>query len=180
MNKKDIVSILNDISIFYELNNESFFKIRAYQMASRALEISDIEINKNTGIDELLKIKGIGKSIASQIIELLNSGRLELYDELRSKIPSGLIEMLKIPKLGPKKIKYLYDTLKISTIAELENACIENRLAGLPNFGKKTQENILHGIELIKKFKDKFLYSDVIDEAENIVSKLKNYKYVIN
>ena len=87
--------------------------------------------------------------------------------------------MLKIPKLGPKKIKYLYDNLGICTIDELKYACLENKLINLPNFGPKTQENILKGIEFISKYKDRFLYASVIDEALQLENLVKNLDCVI-
>jgi DNA polymerase (family X) len=87
--------------------------------------------------------------------------------------------MLSIPTIGPKKVKYLYDNLGISNIGELEYACHENRLIDLPNFGKKTQENILKGIEHLKRYKGKYLYANVIEEAEAINEKIRNFKYVI-
>ena len=143
MNKKDIVNILNEICVLLELKGENFFKIRAYQVAARALEVADISIDSNTEVKKLQAVNGIGSGIASQISILVKTGDLKLYDDLKSAIPPGLLEMLKIPKLGPKKIKYLYDTLKICTIPELKYACLENKLINLPNFGPKTQENIL-------------------------------------
>jgi len=179
MNKKDIAKILDEISIFYELTGENFFKIRAYQMAARALEVSDIEIIRgNTNLEELQSIKGVGAGIAKQILELLETGELKLYKELKNNIPPGLMEMLKIPKLGPKKIKYLYDSLDIKSIPELEYACLENKLLKLENFGPKTQENILKGIEFFSRHKDRFLYADIIDEATLIEEKLRNFKAV--
>ena len=156
MNKKEIVKILNDISVFYELKDENFFKIRAYQNAARALEVTDIEINNNTTIKELKSIKGIGPHIAEQIQALAATGSLKLYEDLKNSVPPGLIEMLRIPTLGPKKIKYLYENLVITNAGELEFACLENKLINLPGFGKKTQENILKGIELLQKFKERF------------------------
>ncbi len=179
MNKKDIVKILEEISIFYELKGENFFKIRAYQMAARALDVSDIEITLgNTTLEDLQAIKGIGSSIAKQILELLETGKLKLYEELKNSTPPGLVEMLKIPKLGPKKIKYLYDRLDIKSIPELEYACLENKLLKLENFGPKTQENILKGIEFFSRHKDRFLYADVLDEATLIEDKLRNFKAI--
>lgn len=180
MEKKDIVKILNEISIFYELKGENFFKIRAYQIAAKALEISEIKLTKNTTLEEIQEIKGIGKSIATQIKALIDTGKLQIYEDLKKSIPAGLIEMLKIPKLGPKKIKYLYENLNISTVSELEYACLENKLINLPGFGKKTQENILHGIELIKKYKERFLYSEVINQALNIENKLRSFNLIEN
>ncbi len=178
MNKKDIVKILNEISVLYELNGENFFKVRAYQMGASALELSDIEVDDNITVEELKSIKGIGASIAEQIRSLAQTDRLQLYDDLKAATPPGLVEMLKIPGLGPKRIKYLYDDLGITSIAELEYACIENKLLNLPNFGEKTQTKILKGIELLNKFKERFLYAEVIDEAESLHEKISSFKYV--
>lgn len=176
MNKKEIVDILNEICILLELKGENFFKIRAYQMAARALEVADIDVGADgtATVEELKNIDGIGAGIAGQISTLIKTGSLQIYDDLKSAIPPGLLEMLKIPKLGPKKIKYLYDNLGISTIAELKYACLENNLINLPNFGPKTQENILKGIEFISKYKDRFFYSSVIGEALQLENLVKN------
>ncbi|OFW45534.1 MAG: histidinol-phosphatase, partial [Actinobacteria bacterium RBG_13_35_12] len=159
--------------------DENFFKIRAYVNAARALEMSDIDVNKNTPLSELKKIKGIGTHIAEQIKALAETGSLKLYEDLKNSIPPGLFEMMKIPKLGPKKIKYLYDNLAIASISELEYACIENKLLNLPNFGQKTQENILKGIELINRFKEKFLFASVVEEAQKLHEKIADSPFVI-
>jgi len=178
MNKKDIVKVLNEISVLYELNGENFFKVRAYQMGASALEVSDIEIDENITVEELKSIKGIGAGIAEQIKSLAQTDTLQLYGDLKASTPTGLVEMLKIPGLGPKRIKYLYDNLGITGISELEYACIENKLLNLPNFGEKTQKKILKGIELLNKFKERFLYSEVIYEAESLHAKITACKYV--
>ncbi|MBU4293774.1 MAG: DNA polymerase/3'-5' exonuclease PolX [Actinobacteria bacterium] len=179
MGKKEIIKLLNEISIIYEMRDENFFKIRAYANAARALEMSDIDINKSTPAAELKKIKGIGTHIAEQIKALAETGSLKLYEDLKNSTPPGLFEMMKIPKLGPKKIKYLYDNLEITSIGELEYACIENKLLNLPNFGQKTQENILKGIELLNRFKDRFLFANVIEEAQKLHTKIANSPFVI-
>jgi len=178
MDKEEIIKTLKEISVLLELKNENPFKIRAYQNSARALETSDIELNKDLKIEDLKGIKGIGSHIAEKIKTLIYTGRLKYYEELKESVPPGLVEMLAIPTMGPKKIKYLFDNLGISNIGELEYACIENRLVDLPNFGKKTQENILKGIEVLKKFKGKFLFAGVIEEAEKIHKKIENFKYV--
>jgi len=178
MDKEEIIKTLKEISVLLELKNENPFKIRAYQNSARALETSDIELNKDLKIEDLKGIKGVGSHIAEKIKTLIYTGRLKYYEELKKSVPPGLVEMLAIPTMGPKKIKYLFDNLGISNIGELEYACIENRLVDLPNFGKKTQENILKGIEVLKKFKGKFLFAGVIEEAEKIHKKIENFKYV--
>jgi DNA polymerase (family X) len=179
INKKEIVGILNEICVLLELKGENFFKIRAYQIAARALEVSDIAIDSNTSVEELHKISGIGEGISSQVLTLIKTGDFKIYSELKASIPTGLLDMLKIPKLGSKKIKFLYDNLGISTIDELKYACLENRLMHLPNFGQKTQENILKGIEFVSKYKDRFLYANVIDEALQLENSVKNLDCVI-
>jgi DNA polymerase (family 10) len=95
------------------------------------------------------------------------------FEELIHDIPESLLELVQIPNLGPKKIKVLYDDLGITNVGELEYACRENRLIGLPGFGKKTQEKILHGIEFVKRHKGEYLTGEVYPIAYNIREKLQ-------
>lgn len=173
MDLKQIVKELDTIATILEIKDENFFKIRAYQNASRVLEASGILLEQDTKIEDIKAIKGIGSHIASNIKEMLDKGSSQEFERLKASIPPGLLEMLKIPKMGPKKVKYLFENLGISTIGQLEYACIENRLVELPGFGKKTQENILKGIELLKKFKEQYLYSELIVQAEKILQKIQ-------
>lgn len=178
MDKEELLKILKEISVLLELKDENPFKIRAYQNAARALESSDIDFSRDLKAEDFKDIKGVGPHIAERIKELIDTGSLKVYEELKESIPPGLVEMLSIPTMGPKKIKYLYDNLGISDISQLEYACMENRLTALPNFGEKTQENILKGIEILKKYKGRYLYANIIDEAEVIHDKIKNFRYI--
>ena len=179
MDKKEIIRIFNEIGVMLELADENPFKIRAYYNAARTLETSSIDLDKDIKIEDLKSIKGIGPHIAEHIKALIDTGRFKFYEDLKESTPPGLIEMLKIPTMGPKKIKYLYAILGISNIGQLEYACVENRLMDLPNFGLKSQDNILKGIEAVKKYKGKFLFAEVITEAEAIHNKIQNFKYII-
>ena len=178
MDKNSIVKTLEEISIMLELKDENPFKIRAYQNAASALEKSDIDISKNIQVSDLLKIRGIGRNLADHIKTLAFDKNLDFYEELKESVTPELLEMLKIHSLGPKKVKYLFNNLNIGSIPDLEKAIAENKLVDLPNFGKKTQENILKGINSIKKFKEFYYFADVIDLAESIVSKLKLNKNI--
>ncbi|MBC8388381.1 MAG: DNA polymerase/3'-5' exonuclease PolX [Actinobacteria bacterium] len=178
MDKKEIIRIFNEIGVMLELADENPFKVRAYYNAARTLETSSIDLDKDIKIEELTNIKGIGSHIAEHIKALIDTGRFKFYEDLKESTPPGLIEMLKIPTMGPKKIKYLYASLGISNIGQLEYACVENRLMDLPNFGLKSQNNILKGIEAVKKYKGKFLFAEVITEAEAIFNKIQNFKHV--
>ena len=149
MDKNSIIKTLDEIAMMLELKDENPFKVRAYRNAARALETSDIAIDRNISVKELLKIRCIGKNIADHITTLACNNKLDFYEELKESITPPLLEMLKIPTLGPKKIKFLYDNLNIGSIPDLEKAISENKLVSLPNFGLKTQENISRGIESV-------------------------------
>jgi DNA polymerase (family 10) len=165
MDKKTVIDILNEIGLLLELKGENPFKIRAYYNAARALETLDEDIEVLVKNNKLKEVKGIGEAINKKITELINTGRLEYYENLKASIPEGLIEMIKIPGLGPKKIKTLYDKLDIKTVGELEYACLENRLVELPGFGEKTQKKILEGIKFVKRFSNQHLFSEACLEA---------------
>ncbi|HHV75047.1 DNA polymerase/3'-5' exonuclease PolX [Thermoanaerobacterium butyriciformans] len=168
MDKKTVVNILNEIGLLLELKGENPFKSRAYYNAARTIEVLDDDIERLIKEDRLKDIKGIGDALNKKLTELITTGRLEYYENLKASIPEGLIEMLKIPGLGPKKIKTLYDKLDIKTVGELEYACIENRLVELPGFGEKTQKKILEGIQFIKQFSGKHLFMDAYLEATSL------------
>lgn len=168
MDKKTIVEILNNIGLLLELSGENPFKSRAYYNAARTIEVLDEDIETLVKEDRLKDVKGIGDAINKKLIELITTGNLKYYEDLKASIPPGLIDMLKIPGLGPKKIKTLYDKLNITTIGELEYACIENRLIELPGFGEKTQKKILDGIQFIKQFSGQHLYAEAYNDAVNL------------
>ena len=179
MDKKDVVRILDQTATLLELGGADFFKVRAYRGASRALESSGMETGINTKAKDLQATKGIGKNIAGHIVELISSGTFAEYERLKASTPPGLLVMLRIPGMGAKKVKYLFDNLGISDMETLEQACLENRLSVLPGFGKKTQDNILKGIHAVKRYQQKFLYSQVIGQAELILEKLRKGGSVI-
>ncbi|MCP2239625.1 DNA polymerase/3'-5' exonuclease PolX [Thermoanaerobacterium thermosaccharolyticum] len=165
MDKKTVINIFNEIGLLLELKGENPFKSRAYYNAARTIEVLDDDIEKLIKEDRLKDIKGIGDALNKKLTELITTGRLEYYENLRASIPEGLIEMLKIPGLGPKKIKTLYDKLDIKTVGELEYACVENRLVELPGFGEKTQKKILEGIQFIKQFYGQHLFVEAYLDA---------------
>ncbi len=179
MDKKDVVRILDQTATLLELGGADFFKVRAYRGASRALESSGMETDINTKAKDLQATKGIGKNIAGHIVELISNGTFAEYERLKASTPPGLLVMLRIPGMGAKKVKYLFDNLGISDMETLEQACLENRLSVLPGFGKKTQDNILKGIHAVKRYQQKFLYSQVIGQAELILEKLRKGGSVI-
>ena len=178
--KEKVIEILEEIAVLLELSGENPFKSRAYSNAARNLEKIPEDLHDLASQGKLHDIQGIGDAIGRKISELLSSGKLEYYEKLKASIPPGHLEMLKISGLGPKKIHALYQELGIKTVGELEYACHENRLVELKGFGKKTQDNILAGIERIKNYSLRRLYDEVWEEANGLLPVVKKNKYVID
>lgn len=179
MDKKEVSKILEEIGILLELQGENPFKTRAYFNGARIIELLKEDIHVLVKEDRLKEIKGIGKALQEKITELVETGKLEYYEELKEQIPEGIFEILKIPGLGPKKVKILYDELEITTIGELEYACLENRLIDLKGFGEKTQNKILEGIQLLKKYRGQHLIATGMTLGEKILEDLRQHKDLI-
>jgi DNA polymerase (family 10) len=176
---KGVGNALREVALLLELKGENPFKVRAYSNAARSIEILEEEVRAIIHEGRLKEIEGVGEALAQHITELVETGKLQLLEELKKTIPPGHLEMLKIPGLGPKKIKALSDTLHIQTIGELEYACSENRLVELQGFGQKTQEKILKGIQQVKKYQGRYLFGDVISTADAILEKIRSHPKVL-
>src|SRR5664279_4106129 len=127
MDKEQVAEILVSIGTLLELKGENPFKTRAYLNAARSLETSNESLGRLVAENRLGEIKGIGEALQKKITELVQTGKLAYYEELKASVPPGLLEMLDIPGLGPKKIKALHDELGIESVEQLELACKENK-----------------------------------------------------
>lgn len=172
MTNKEIAKQFDFIANLMELHDENPFKIRSYQNAYNVIRQNNEEIS-DLNFDQLIQIKGIGKSIATDILELFNSGEIKLLNELLAKTPEGLLDLLKIKGIGPKKIRALWLDLSISSLGELEYAIKENRLTLLKGFGSKIQDNILSQIEFLNANKGKILYFKAKFIADELIEKLR-------
>lgn len=179
MDNKTVAEILEEIGTLLELKGENPFKCRAYHNASRIVAslMTDLKLLSESG--GLKKIKGIGEGLAEKIVELIQTGKSEYHEELKSSLPPGLLDMLRIPGLGPKRIKVLYDKLNITSIEKLKEAAENKQLEKLEGFGEKIEVNILKGIEQLKKHAGKFLYPVAKESADKIISDLKNLKSLL-
>jgi len=172
--KNEIADILVEIGTLLELNGENPFKVRAYQAGARALEgVEEVELARLVADGELKTVKGIGDALAQKITELHRTGRLEYYEKLKSSMAPGLVALLQIPGLGPKKIKVLHDKLGVADIAALTQACADGRVAALDGFGEKTQEKILAGIKNREAYGRRHLWWEAWETAEPILSGLR-------
>lgn len=172
MDAQKVSSMLSEIAALLELKGENPFKIKAYENGARIVEGLGDRLPSLVKERRLSELKGIGPALSEKITELVETGRLPYYDELRKEFPPTIFELLDIPGLGPKKIRQLYQQLNIRSLGELEYACLENRLLTLEGFGEKSQANILHGIQLLKRHQGQFLFSEALEAAEALVGQL--------
>jgi DNA polymerase (family 10) len=179
MDKSKIAEILIEIGMLLELKGENPFKTRAYGNAARAIENLEEPLEKVIAEDRITEVKGIGDAIGKKIKELVETGKLTYYEELKASLPPGLSEMLEIPGVGPRKIKILYEKLGIESIEQLEAACKSGKVAELDGFGEKTAKNICEGIERRRTYASKFLLSGAWKAAEPLLESLRSHPAVI-
>ena len=179
MDKDQVGAILVEIGTLLELKGENPFKTRAYTNAARAIESLAEPLPKIVAEDRLGEIKGVGEGIAKKITELVQTGKLAYYDELKASIPPGLVAMLDIPGLGPKKIQALRQKLGVDSIEKLEQACQAGKVAKLEGFGEKTQANILEGINRRRSYASRHLISEAIPLADALLEALRSHPDVI-
>jgi DNA polymerase (family 10) len=179
MDKEEVAEILVEIGTLLELKGENPFKTRAYLNAARALESLAEPLSKVVADNRLNEIKGLGEGLQGKIKILVNTGSLPYYDELKASVPEGLVEMLRIPGLGPKKVKALHDKLEIRSVEELEAACKAGRVATLDGFGEKTQTKILEGIQFKRTYAARHHLDTALAVAEPILESLRHHPEVI-
>ena len=174
MDKRAIAKVLEEIGLLLELKGENPFKSNAYYNAARTIESLTEDVTELIASGRIRDLKGIGAALAEKLAELVGTGRLTYYEELKQSVPPGLLEMTAIPGMGPKKIAAVWGQLGITTMGELEYACVENRLVSLPGFGQKTQDKIRQGIQQLKRRRGFHLYANGIGEAERIVEVIRH------
>ncbi len=173
MDKTQVANLLEQIGVLLALKEGStVFEVRAYENAARTLNSLDGDITQLVREGKLKGIPGLGSTIIKRIEEAVKTDHIAFYDELVANTPAIKLDMLRIAGLGPKRINTIYDQLQVSSIAELEQACKDDRVANLPGFGKKTQDKILQGISFLHQHADRFLYLVAEEEAKLIQAAL--------
>lgn len=178
MTNNDVAEILIEIGTLLELKGENPFKTRAYQNGARTIEGLSEPLEKLVAEGRLEGLKGIGEALQQKITELVTTGKLRYFEELKASVPPGLVAMLGIPGLGPKKVKALNDRLGVTTVDELEAACQAGRVAGFDGFGEKTQQKILDGIAHSRTYASKHHLSAALAVAEPILEALRGHPAV--
>ncbi len=172
LNPKEIaeasIALLEEIHHLLELKGENPFKIRAFEKAAKNLS-GQLDLKERAQNGTLTEITGIGKGIAEILVEFILKGTSQARDELLASLPQGLIELTRVPGLGPKRALQLIEALEVHSLSELEYACRENRLIKLKGFGEKVQQKILEGIRFLNAGQGQIRLGDALGVAEKLL-----------
>ena len=168
-----LARIFGEIADMLEIKEESIFRISAYRRAARAMESLTEDVAAVAARGELEDLPGIGTSSAEKIDEYLQTGVITYYEDLRASLPEGIITLMSVPEVGPKTAVLLHEKLGVKTIDELEKAARQGRVRALPRMGAKTEENILRGIELIRRTKERRPLGQVLPHAKEVEDALR-------
>jgi len=175
MKKEELIEIFLKIADILEMQNVAW-KPQAYRVAARSLEDLDedlVDIYKKGGLAAIEEIPGIGEGLGKKIIEFIETGKIKEFEKLKKTIPGGLLEMMDVPGLGPKKAKVLYEKLGIKNLDDLQKAAKAGKIRKLEMFKEKTEKNILENIKLYKVKKGRIPFKLASKEATRILSILK-------
>jgi DNA polymerase (family 10) len=174
MTGRQIASVFSDIQTYLELNGEEDFKTKAYARAARALETTTVDVEAAARAGRLTSIPGIGKTLAVEVLEIVETGTCRQLEELRKSTPPGLIDITRIRGVGGKKVRTLHLALGVASLDELEAACRDNRVAGVAGFGAKSQENILAGIVELRKNEGRFRLDTALRLVDELLPRLRS------
>jgi DNA polymerase (family 10) len=180
MKNKFVADTLSMIADLLDMKGEVFYKTRAYRTAAQNIEGLDEDIETFVKQGTLESIPGIGEALAKKIKELVTTGKLMYLEDLKKEFPAGLIDLLSIPGLGPKKVAAMYSKLGITTLKELQEAAAAGKLRGLFGFGEITEKNILRGIQLLEKTSGRVLLSVAYKDGMEYVAYLKTCTQIQN
>jgi len=180
MKNQELSKIFFEIANYLEIDGVSFkpFAYRKVAMVLDSLKDDVGEIYRNGGTKALQEIPGVGEGIANAIEEYLKTDKIKQFEQLKKKLPFKVDELLKVEGLGPKKIKVLYQKLKVKNLKDLEKAAKAHKIAPLFGFGEKTEKNILQGLEFLKKSKGRFLLGEIMPSVKEVIVRLKNQKEI--
>ena len=175
MNNDQVSEILSQMADLLEMKGEERFKVVAYQKAARAIGHLSRDLREFAQEGDLEQIPGIGKSIAAKVHELLETGQLRQYDEMRAELPEGVLRIADVPGIGPKTAYRICQELGVSTVEGLEKAILQGRLEELPRMGKKTGENILRHIRGYRSKDGRIPLGKALPVAEAVCAAVRPY-----
>lgn len=173
LDKLAVARALREIGRLLEVRGENPFKVRAYENGARALEDAREDLPTLLGSGGLRDLRGIGDALAQKIEELHRTGRTGLLDRLRGELPPGILDLIQVPDLGPRKIAALHAALGISSVAELEAACRAGRVRAVKGFGERSEQRILEHLARRSSAAGRMLLSDALDLGERLARHLR-------
>jgi len=171
MNKK-IAQMFNEIADLLELKGVDF-KPRAYRKAARKIESMKEDIHKYYENDNIKDIEGVGDAMEGKIKEIIETDTLEYLEELREELPSGLVDVMKVPDIGPKSAKKLHEEIGIEDLDSLKKEAEQGNIKDIKGFGKKTEQKIIRGIDMLEEISGRHLLDEVIPVSEDIIEYLE-------
>jgi DNA polymerase (family 10) len=181
MKNSEVAKVFQDIADLLELKGENVFKVRAYQKAARAIEHHPRELEAMLGEGEdLQSIPGVGEAIAKKTAELITTGGLGYYENLKAEFPQGITNLLDIPGIGPKTASKLSGELGITSVDELEQAIKDGRVAALFRLGEKTADNILHQIQALRRKDQRIPIGEALPIVQEVIAALRSIPGVRN
>jgi DNA polymerase (family 10) len=173
MNKEQVAAALEEIGTLLELQGESSFRCLAYHNAARTISQLETNLADVVAAGKLDEIPGIGATLKDKITTLATTGQLSYLDDLRKKTPPGLLKILRIPGLGPKKVKAMYDQLGIDDLDKLKAACEAGQVAELKGFGQKTQQKILDGLQFVAEAGERVRIDQALPMALALLARME-------
>lgn len=173
MKNQEVAAVFDGIADILEIQGANPFRIRAYRKAAQNIENLTEDISVVAAKGGLEAIAGIGKDLAGKIQEIITTGTFKDYEDLKKEVPSGIVTLLAIPGVGPRTAKLLFDHFGVSSIEEVEKLALEHKIQGLPGIKARTEENILKGIAILKKGRERLPVGIALPVAEEIVAVLR-------
>jgi DNA polymerase (family X) len=179
MTQDEVAAALDEIGTLLALKGENAFRCNAYHNAARTIQQLGGDLKQLVAEGKLREVRGIGDTLQQKIATLVTTGRLPYLEELRASIPAGLVQMLRLPGMGPKKVKALHDAFGIDTIEKLQAACEGGTVAGLKGFGEKTQQKILEGIAFLGQVGNRVRLDLALPLGEELLGQVRTMPGVI-
>jgi DNA polymerase (family 10) len=174
-----IAQVLDEMGTILEVQGENPFRCRAYHNAAQSLMSLPTDLSEMIADGSLAEVPGIGETLHAKIVQLATTGRLPAYDKLREAMPPGILALLRVPGLGPKKLKLLRESLKVESLADLRAAAEAGEIAKLKGFGAKTQANVLEGISFLQTTGNRILQHEALALAMPIYEEILRHPGVI-
>jgi len=170
---EEVVALFNEIADMMDILGEGTFRVLSYRRAARQIESLTEALEDFVREGRVARIEGVGPNLAQKIEEYVTTGKIASHEELRAKLPSGVLDLLKVRGLGPKKVKVLWQELGITDIETLRTAAQKHLLRRVKGFGERTEENILRGIELMKEGQARALLADAARVLDDVLAALR-------